>query len=344
MIKSINKEIELRNKYLNTSELKSIYFGGGTPSILHNEELTSIFNAIQNTYIISDETEISIECNPDDLNTEKLMLLYKLGINRLSIGVQSFKNEDLIFMNRSHNSQQALNCIKKAKDIGFTNISIDLIFSLPDQTLEDWAKNLKIALGLGIQHISCYSLTIEKKTKLAKLIETGEISELDDISSSKQFKLLIKECEKRGFIHYEISNFAKKGYFSQHNLCYWTSKKYLGIGPSSHSYNGVSRECNISNNTEYINSLSKNKIPSEIEHLNNDQRYNEYLFTSLRTILGADMSFVKENFGNKYFNVMYKKVEKWISSNHLIKKNNQIYLTDKGKFIANSICSDFFII
>ena len=344
MINCMIKEIELRKNYLKGNTLDSIYFGGGTPSILDNTDFTRIFQTINSQFKLSTDCEITVECNPDDLSIKKLIFLKRIGVNRLSIGIQSFKEEDLLFMNRSHNRKQAIDCIHQAQKIGFTNISIDLIYSLPQQSLEDWKQNLDIAFSLDIQHISSYSLTIEEKTKLAHLIKNNEIKELEDVESVKHFDLLNKECIKNNFIGYEISNYGKKSYFSKHNSNYWLSKNYLGIGPSAHSYNGETRSWNVSNNTKYIKSLEENTLPSEIEILSKNQQYNDYIMTSLRTIWGVDLKFIKVNFEKATYNYFLKQIEKWAISEDIYQEENKIFLSTKGKYISDSICSDLFIV
>jgi len=343
MIISLIKELELRKNYL-TSEIKTIYFGGGTPSILNKKHLEKLFDKIRNTFNVSENAEISFECNPDDLNQEKLILLNYLGVNRLSIGIQSFDDKDLKFMNRSHNSDEAINSVKLAQEVGFDNISIDLIYSLPSQSVENWQKNLEITFGLSIQHISSYSLTIEKNTQLSHLIETKKIIELDEKTSSEHFNLLLKESKKNEFIQYEISNFGKEGYFSKHNSSYWENKNYLGIGPSAHSYNGESRSWNISNNKNYIEMISENKLPSETEILSKNQKYNEYIFTSLRTMWGVDLKRVQEKFDEKIYNYLLLQVVKWKETSDILHTKNTLKLTEKGKLLADAIASDLFIV
>ena len=343
MINSLIKELELRKNYL-TSEIKTIYFGGGTPSILNKKHLEKLFDKIRSTFNVSENAEISFECNPDDLNKEKLILLNYLGVNRLSIGIQSFDDKDLKFMNRSHNSDEAINSVKLAQEVGFDNISIDLIYSLPSQSVENWQKNLEIAFGLSIQHISSYSLTIEKNTQLSHLIKTKKIIELDEKTSSEHFNLLLKESKKNEFIQYEISNFGKEGYFSEHNSSYWQNKNYLGIGPSAHSYNGESRSWNISNNKNYIEIISENKLPSETEILTKNQKYNEYIFTSLRTMWGVDLKLVQEKFDEKIYNYLLLQVVKWKETSDILHTKNTLKLTEKGKLLADAIASDLFIV
>ena len=344
LVKSLVKEISLTKDYLKDNKLKSLYFGGGTPSLMNKECLDLIYRNIQEYYQITSETEITIECNPEDLTIEKLKDLKNIGFNRLSIGIQSFKDEDLVFMNRNHDRNQAIHSVKNAKISGFKNISIDLIFSLPNQSLKDWKENLKIAFELDIQHISSYSLTIEEKTRLKYLIDKNKLTELEEVESSNHFKLLVDECEKRGFIQYEISNFGKRDYFSTHNSNYWIGSEYLGIGPSAHSYNGKSRRWNISSNSKYIHSINNNIIPLVEEKLTNSEKFNDYIMTSLRTIWGTDLIFVKKIFGyNTYLNLNYQ-IQKWIISEDIYQEKNKIYLTTKGKFISDSICLDLFIV
>ncbi len=344
LISSICKEIRLSHGYLKSKKLNTIYFGGGTPSILEKKDLENIFNTIRALYSVENDAEITIECNPEDMSKERLKFLYVLGINRLSIGIQSFKNEDLIMMNRSHDSEQAIKAVNNAKSSGFKNISIDLIFSLPYQTANEWNTNLDIAFELGVQHISSYSLTIKEKTKLSTLIKRGEIDELNEITSWEQYETLLNRCSQQGFINYEISNFGKKGFFSKHNQCYWSGNEYLGIGPSAHSYNQKSRQWNISSNTQYIKSLLNQKIPFEIEHLTKSQKYNEYILTSLRTNSGIDIEFVKLNFQKRYHETLIKSMIRWIDTKHLIRRNNIITLSNKGKFISDNIFSDMLIV
>jgi oxygen-independent coproporphyrinogen III oxidase len=342
MINSLKKEIELRKHYLNNTTIETIYFGGGTPSILTESEISLLINTISENYTVINNAEISLECNPDDLTREKVQNLKKAGINRLSIGIQSFNNEDLKFMNRSHSSLQAIESVQLAKEIGFNNISIDLMYSLPKQSLEKWKKNLDIAFSLEIQHISAYSLTIEEKTKLKYLLKKGEFSELDDIASSEHFDLLMMEAEKNKFIQYEISNFGLNGFFSKHNSKYWQSGHYLGIGPSAHSYNGETRSWNVNSNTKYIEGISENKIKYEEEILSNFQKYNDYIMTSLRTISGVNLNYIKQEYGENYLIYFNNELQKWIKSEHVFIEKEIVYLRKKGKYISDNICSDLF--
>ncbi len=336
-------EIELRKNYLKKKTLESIYFGGGTPSILSEEDLINLFNKINSTFKVPESVEITLEGNPEDLSVKKLKFYKEIGINRLSIGIQSFKDEDLIFMNRAHNSRQAKKCVIDAKKVGFNNISVDLIYSLPNQKLHDWEENLKETFKLGIQHISAYSLTIEEKTNLNYLITTRKISELEDVASSNHFNILVDKCQKKGFIQYEISNFSKKGFISRHNSAYWLGKEYLGIGPSAHSYNGKSRSWNISSNKNYIESIQKGVLPFEKEDLSQDEIYNDYIMTSLRTIWGVDLDFIKQSFGQKYYTHLNQETQKWLHNGQIILESGKIYLSMKGKYISDNICADLFI-
>jgi len=342
MINSLKKEIELRKQYLNNNTIETIYFGGGTPSILTESEISLLINTITENYTVINNAEISLECNPDDLTKKKVQNLKKSGINRLSIGIQSFNDEDLKFMNRSHNSSQAIESVQLAKEIGFNNISIDLMYSLPKQSLEKWKKNLDIAFSLEIQHISAYSLTIEEKTKLKSLLKKGEFSELDDIASSEHFDLLMMEAEKNKFIQYEISNFGLNGFFSKHNSKYWQAGHYLGIGPSAHSYNGETRSWNVNSNTKYIQDISENKIECEEEILSNFQKYNDYIMTSLRTISGVNLNYIKQEYGENYLIYFNNELHKWIKSEHVFIEKEIVYLSKKGKYISDNICSDLF--
>lgn len=341
MINSLKKEIELRKNYLNNT-VKTIYFGGGTPSILKESEISFLINTIYKNYSISSNAEITFECNPDDLTKNKLKNFISFGVNRLSIGVQSFDNKDLEFMNRSHNNKQAIESVKLAKEIGFNNISIDLIYSLPKQSLQDWKKNLDIAFSLGIQHISAYSLTFEEKTKLTHLLKKQNILELDDVASFEHFDLLVSESEKNKFIQYEISNFGLDGFFSKHNSMYWLGGHYLGIGPSAHSYNGIQRSWNVNSNRKYIQNISENNLSGEVEILSLSQKYNDYIMTSLRTIYGISFSYIKKEYGENYLISLKKELEKWVKSEHVYIEKKIAYLTKKGKYICDNICSDLF--
>ena len=344
MLKSIKKEITIRKTYLNEAKISSIYFGGGTPSILNKEEIKSLINTLYNHFKIDNAAEITLECNPDDLNKKKLLELKEIGVNRLSIGIQSFNDSDLKFMNRSHNSRQALNCIKIAKEAGFENITIDLIYGLPNQSNKNWSDNLAQMLSLDIQHFSAYSLTVEPKTKLKHLIDKKLITPLNDEVTVEHFNTLLKVANENNFVHYEISNFGKEGFFSEHNTAYWGNKHYLGVGPSAHSFNGNSRQWNVSSNKQYIDKLKKDVSYFELEQLSNTQKYNEYIFVSLRTIWGIRLDYVNNQFGHEALENFKKQVIKWENKGKIKQYEGAYILTKNGKLFADAIASDLFIV
>ena len=344
MLKSIKKEIKTRQSYLNDSKVNSIYFGGGTPSILDNKEIKSLIHTIYDYFKIDSDPEITLECNPDDINKNKLLELREIGVNRLSIGIQSFNDADLKFMNRSHNAKEALNCIRSAKEVGFDNITIDLIYGLPNQSNENWKKNLEKMLNLDIQHFSAYSLTVEPGTKLKHLIDKNLIIPLDDKITVEHFNTLLEIAHKNNYVHYEISNFGKENFFSNHNIAYWKNRHYLGVGPSAHSFNGSSRQWNISSNKQYIKKVNEDGLYFEIEKLSNTQQYNEYIFTSLRTIWGVQLNYINNQFGEEALGYFKKQVIIWQNKGK-IKKTDEIYtLTKEGKLYADAIASDLFIV
>ena len=344
MLKSMHKEIKERKDFLNGKEVSSIYFGGGTPSILSISEIKDILQTIYTLYSVNEDAEITVECNPDDLTGPKLSSYKKIGVNRLSIGVQSFADADLKFMNRSHNAKEAIESIERAKKVGFENITIDLIYGLPNQTLKQWQKNLDIMFSLGIQHFSAYALTIEEKTPLYHLVKNKNVKVLSDKKTISQFNLLQVKAKEQGFIHYEISNFGKEGYFSKHNTAYWTGSHYLGIGPSAHSFNGTSRRWNVSSNKKYIEGILTNSSYSESENLTNDQQYNEYIFTSLRTIWGIDKATILKRYGDEIALYFLKEIKKWEAKKYIVAVSNIYTLTSKGKIFADAIASDLFIV
>ena len=342
-IKAIIKELEIRKQYLQNENIETIYFGGGTPSILNIHNINTIFSAISKNYNLEQNLEFTFEANPDDLSVNYLQdLKNSTPINRLSIGIQSFFENDLKLMNRRHNSKQAINSIIDAQKVGFDNISADLIYGLPKMNIEKWSSNLKQMFELGIQHLSAYHLTYESGTKYYKWLQTKKISEINEQESIEQFEKLISEAEKNDFIHYEISNFAKPNYFSKHNFNYWKQKKYLGIGTSAHSFDGTSRQWNIANIREYINSINEGKIPSEIEILSEEDKFNEYIMTSLRTFMGVAPAFLENNFNPKFFSSIKNSLTEKIKAGFLQEHNNKLILTTKGKFISDAIISDLF--
>lgn len=348
MVLALAKEIVMRKNEFklfdsaqNDNQIETIYFGGGTPSVLSNDEINHLINTVYDNYNVAENPEITLEANPDDLSTERIIELSKSPINRLSIGIQSFYEHDLRMMNRAHNSAEAINCLTEATKY-FDNISLDLIYGIPGLTDEMWKKNIETALSFGIPHISSYALTVEPKTALRKLIDTGKIAEPQDEVASNHFMILVEILQKNGFIHYELSNFGKEGYFSKNNSAYWLGKKYIGIGPSAHSYDGEKRGWNIANNSLYIKSIQENKLPIETETLTISDRYNEYIMTGLRTIWGVSLERIENEFGLEYLNYLKKQSQKFLDDDFLSIENNILKPTPKGKFLTDGIASDLF--
>ncbi len=344
LLQALLIEIETRNDYLKNEEIETIYFGGGTPSILKINELDQILELIYKLYSVSKNPEITLEANPDDLSIDYLNGLKQIGINRLSIGIQSFEDKHLKQLNRRHDAREAINSVKNSQEAGFNNINIDLIYGLPGLTNKNWEENLRNALNLSIQHISAYHLSIEHKTVLANFLKKGKIKQLEEKESLNQFNTLVKKTEEQGFLHYEISNFSKDGYFSKHNINYWLQEKYLGIGPSAHSYDYKTRRWNISNNAKYIELINKNESYSETEILSLSEKYNDYILTSLRTVWGADLEKISREFGKGFHDECLKEAEKYIISGQITDTNNRLIISKKGKFIADKIASDLFIV
>jgi oxygen-independent coproporphyrinogen-3 oxidase len=334
---AILKEMELQKNYLSSEPIQSIYFGGGTPSLLSKQELQQIFNRLHQLFNIENSAEITLEANPDDLTAEKIAELQSCGINRLSIGIQSFYNKDLRWMNRVHTAEQAESAVKLSQDMGFNNISIDLIYGLPHSTTDEWEENLNKAFELNIQHLSCYSLTVEPRTPLAAFIKKGKVQDLKEELTATQFELLMKTAYENGWIHYEISNFCRENYYSKHNASYWTGEKYLGLGPSAHSFNGLTRQWNISNNHKYLIALKDEKVPFKVESLSITQQFNEYIITSLRTMWGTDLEKIKNRFNATYSNEVILKAKKFENSGSLLCSDKKISLTNKGKLLADRI-------
>jgi oxygen-independent coproporphyrinogen III oxidase len=341
MVLALAKEIEMRKSEFENEVVETIYFGGGTPSILKIADCKFLIDEIYKNYSIVANPEITLEANPDDLSEDYLRKLSEIGINRLSIGIQSFFEDDLMMMNRAHNSAEARKCLEIATHY-FDNISLDLIYGIPGMSNEKWKQNIETALSFGISHISSYALTVEPKTALSKLIQTGKINKPKDEVAEAHFQILVETLDKNGFIHYELSNFGKENYFSKNNSAYWLGKKYIGIGPSAHSYDGVSRSWNVSNNTLYLKSLAENKLPNEIEILSKTDRYNEYIMTGLRTIWGVSLDRIEKEFGNEYLNYLQTQARKHLEDNLLFIEENVLKATKKGKFLTDGIASDLF--
>lgn len=343
MIAAIEKEALLQSRYLQ-DPIETVYFGGGTPSILSIEDLQKLMTVIRNEYQIVPTAEITIETNPDDFQEEKLIAWKQLGINRLSIGIQSFFDADLQWMNRAHSSQQAEQCIKMAKAAGFDNITIDLIYGTPTLSDEAWKENVDKAISLGIDHISCYALTVEPKTGLDKMIQQKKIAAVDPDKQARHFSLLMQWLADAGFEHYEISNFSKPGKRSKHNSNYWNGVDYLGLGPSAHSFNGKSRQWNIANNALYIQSLAKDQVPFELETLTPMQQLNEYIMTSLRTMEGLSLDKVIVNWSENELAQIVQIAQKPITQSYMILKENHLILTNEGRLMADGIASDLFFV
>lgn len=344
MVRAICQEIALRKNYLSKKHLRSIYIGGGTPSILEKKDLEIIFECIAQYFTWDKSTEITLEANPDDLKKEKLKDFIQLGINRLSIGIQSFDEQHLKFLNRAHNAQEAERSILTAQEVGFENISVDLIYAIPSKTHSIWKKDLEKTLSLQIFHISAYCLTIEPKTVFGHRLAHKQMPPIDDHFASEQLRILLQTLQNADFEHYEISNFAKNQKYAIHNTNYWQDGEYLGVGASAHSYNGTSRQHNIANNSKYIAALNKSQIPAQIEILSWQDKLNEYLLTGLRTQWGCKWEKI-----NTLSLVDFAKEQKPTLTHYQAQAmlgwdKEKIYLTEKGKFFADQIASDLFIV
>jgi oxygen-independent coproporphyrinogen-3 oxidase len=350
MVDAICKEIELQSDYLSNKNIETIYFGGGTPSILTPSELDKILETVHKYYICNSQVECTIEANPDDIDRDKLLIFKQLGVNRLSIGIQTFDEINLKYTNRVHDAKEAENCVKIAQDADFQNITIDLIYAINSLENEKkdihgiWKKDLEKALSLNVPHISSYCLTIEPQTVFGKWQKVNKIPPIDEEFATEQFKILINTLESAGYEQYEISNFARNQMYSRHNTSYWKDHEYLGIGPSAHSYNGSSRQFNVSNNTKYIKSINEGKISADIEILTPENKVNDYLLTSLRTKWGCDLNKIVNIIGEKWHKENQTILENYINNNLLLLKNSVLLLTNEGKFFADRIASDLFLV
>ncbi len=342
MILAISKELVLRKNEI-TEVIETIYFGGGTPSLLTIDEIQFLIDTIYQNFDVVKNPEITLETNPDDLSKNQIIKLSKSPVNRLSIGIQSFFEDDLKSMNRAHTSSESIDCLSEATRY-FDNITIDLIYGIPNMSEEKWKQNLQKAVDFGVNHISSYALTVEPKTALASFIKSGKYPPLDESLAAKHFDILVEETKKNGFVQYEISNFGKNGFFSKHNTSYWLGKQYLGVGPSAHSYNGKERSWNISNNTKYIKSLEQNKLPSESEILSKNDQFNEYIMTGLRTIWGVDLEKVRTDFGENFEAHLLDVSTVFLNQELLVLENSILKATNKGKFLVDGIASDLFMI
>ncbi len=344
MMKALVHELQLRRNYLDNEAIETIYFGGGTPSIVPAKDIALLLNFIENNFELGSSVEITLEANPDDLNKTHLQHLYQSGINRLSIGVQSFHDRDLEWMNRAHKKSEAIDSIKRAQDIGIENISIDLIYGTPGLSDKEWKENICQALDLGVPHISSYALTVEPQTALGNWVEKKKMKPMDDEQAALQFEILMNELNANGFKHYEISNFAKPGFYSRHNSSYWEGKKYLGIGPSAHSFNKSSRAWNIRNNAIYLKKINADELPSETEVLEQKDLFNEYLMISLRTAKGVDLNYMENEFGSELFEEFKNNIQTFIEKKWLVLEKGFIKTTKQGKLMADGIASELFIL
>ena len=341
MMKAIGKEAELRKDYV-TEKVDTIYFGGGTPSLFTHNEVGNMIELFREFFLVDAPAEITLEANPDDISEASLSAWKKAGINRLSIGIQSFFEEDLLWMNRAHTALQSIQSIEMAQAAGFHNISIDLIYGRPGLTNENWKQNIQTTLSLKIPHLSCYALTVEPNTALEKMIATHQSSNVDEDKQALHFSILCQELDAAGYEHYEISNFALPGFRSQHNSSYWQGKPYLGLGPSAHSFNGKCRQWNVSNNRLYLQSIENGQVPFEIEWLTETQQFNEYIMTALRTIEGISLERIKADWGEEKTLALNLAALKYLQNGGLQINDNYLRLTVSGKFLADGIAADLF--
>lgn len=343
-IRAICREAEIRSSYIDNEDIKTIYFGGGTPSQLNKDDLKDILDTIYRVYNVDKNAEITLEANPDDIDLEYLDDLLKVGINRLSMGIQSFDDDELRFLNRRHSADKAIKAIQFSQQAGFNNISIDLMYGLPNQTMDIWKKNLQEAINLNIQHISSYHLIYEEGTKLYRLLQKGSVKSVDEALSVEMFSTMIDYLSNADFIHYEISSFGKKDLFSKHNSSYWLGTKYLGLGPAAHSYNQKNRSWNVSSIPKYINGINSNIPDIEIELLDNKTLYNDFILTGMRTMWGVDKHKLDNLFGMDMLNYCKQNIQKHLESGNVIEENNIYKLTRKGIFVSDSIMSDLMYI
>jgi len=341
LISALAKELELRKDEFKNTTVETIYFGGGTPSVLSTKELQLLIDTVYLNYTVTNSPEITLEANPDDLNEDTIIALSKSPINRLSIGIQSFYEKDLKLMNRAHNAKEAKRCLQLATQY-FDNISLDLIYGIPNSTNAEWLDNIQTALSFGVPHISSYALTVEPKTALASFIAKGVIDNVDDDLAHEQFHILIEQLNQAGFDHYELSNFGKKGFYSKNNSAYWLSKPYLGIGPSAHSFNGEQRAWNVKNNAIYISKINLNQLPLEVETLTVNDKYNEYVMTGLRTIWGVSLDNIEKQFGKSFLEYLLQQANQYINKQMLYIEDNNLKTTKTGKFLSDGIASDLF--
>ncbi len=343
MIEAIGRELDLQKDYLAGEPVNTLYFGGGTPTLLSEEELNFLLEKLHQLFPVASNAEITLEANPDDLKTNKLSMMQKAGINRLSIGIQSFHEPHLRYLNRAHNAEEAQNCVKLAQDSGFKNISIDLIYAIPAEDHRIWQSDLARAMDLQPQHISSYCLTIEEKTAFGNWLRKGKIQEVSDDFAAEQFELLQETLQRNGYEQYEISNFCQPGGESQHNSNYWCKETYLGVGPGAHSYNRSSRQYNVSNNGLYLKALAEDKIPVELDEIEPHDQVNEYIMTGLRTKWGIDLQKIRQEFGFDLFQENQRYLEQLQHEQKIRMQGQQLILTNSGKLLADRIASDLFV-
>jgi oxygen-independent coproporphyrinogen-3 oxidase len=343
MLQSMKMEFLLQKDYLGGETIETIYFGGGTPSVLELNEIQSFIDTVTRLHPVSNNVEITLETNPDDLDSVKVNALRHTDVNRFSIGIQSFFDEDLRWMNRAHTAEEAESVVKRIQDAGFENITLDLIYGFPLLSNEKWKSNISNVIQLNVPHVSAYSMTVEPQTALAAFIRKGKQQAMNDSQSANQFEILMESLQEAGFEHYEISNFAKSGMHSRHNSNYWKGVQYLGIGPSAHSFNGQTRQWNIANNSKYLEALLKRTVPAQIEELTKRDRTNEYIMTSLRTVWGMDLNKIATDFGSDYRWEIERSLDEFLKKEYILVKKDVITLSTKGKLFADHIAAELFI-
>jgi oxygen-independent coproporphyrinogen-3 oxidase len=342
-IQAIARELELRQDYLQGQPVHTIYFGGGTPSLLTQHELQVLLQTINNLFIVSEDAEITLEANPDDLSPEKLQELKAAGINRLSIGLQSFHEPHLRLMNRAHTATESLQCVKDAQAAGFDNITVDLIYGIPAPDHSLWHEDLQTLFSLNVQHVSCYALTIEPDTAFGRWSKKGKFKPAEDEFTAQQFEILLEQMQQHGYVQYEVSNFCKPGYESKHNSNYWRGVHYLGVGPSAHSFNGHSRQYNVSHNRRYTEAIAQDTVPFELEELSPADQANDYLLTTLRTIWGCDLAVMRDRYSYDVQAEHAAYLKELQAKGLAAVTDNVLYLTDKGKLLADQITLDLFV-
>lgn len=341
-VHAIARELELRRDYLQGQTVHTIYFGGGTPSLLTQQELQYLLQTARELFSVAEDAEITLEANPDDLSLEKLQELKVAGINRLSIGLQSFHEPHLRLMNRAHNATESLQCVRDAQAAGFDNITVDLIYGIPAPDHGIWLEDLKTLFSLNVQHVSCYALTVEPDTALGRWSKKGKFRPAEDDFTAQQFEILLEQMRAHGFEQYEVSNFCKPGFESRHNSNYWRGVHYMGVGPSAHSFNGSSRQYNVANNRKYTAAIAESAIPAELESLSLADQANDYLLTTLRTSWGCDLSAMHDRYGYDVQSQHSLYLQELQEKGLAILQDNVLYLTDQGKLLADQITLDLF--